>query len=61
MMSTEFKDFLKEIEDEAKAKGAEAIAELEALRKHFCGLRKLLQVKKKRATKITKRRGCPND
>lgn len=34
-MATKFKDFMREIEDEARAEGPEAMAELEALRTHF--------------------------
>ena len=32
---TTFKDFMKEIKNEAKAEGPKAIAELKALRRHF--------------------------
>jgi len=34
-MATKFKDFMREIEEEARAEGPEAVAELEALRTHF--------------------------
>jgi ribosome-binding protein aMBF1 (putative translation factor) len=34
-MATKFKDFIREIEEEARAEGSEAVAELEALRTHF--------------------------
>jgi len=34
-MATRFKDFIREIEEEAHAEGPEAVAELEALRTHF--------------------------
>lgn len=34
-MSTKFSDFMKEIEEEARAEGPEAIDELEALKKFF--------------------------
>ncbi|HZN91722.1 MAG TPA: helix-turn-helix transcriptional regulator [Myxococcales bacterium] len=34
-MATRFKDFMREIEEEARAEGPDAVAELEALRTHF--------------------------
>ena len=34
-MATRFKDFVREIEEEARAEGPDAVAELEALRTHF--------------------------
>lgn len=34
-MATKFKDFMREIEDEARAEGPDAVAEMEALRTHF--------------------------
>ncbi len=34
-MATKFKDFMREIEDEARKEGPHAVAELEALRTHF--------------------------
>ena len=34
-VATKFKDFIREIEEEARAEGPEAVAELEALRTHF--------------------------
>jgi DNA-binding XRE family transcriptional regulator len=44
-MATKFKDFLDEIEAEAKAEGPEAVAQLEALRDHFRVGRKLVQAR----------------
>lgn len=34
-MATKFKDFMREIEEEARAEGPEAVADVEALRTHF--------------------------
>lgn len=34
-MATKFKDFMQEIEDEARAEGPEAVADLEALNANF--------------------------
>jgi transcriptional regulator with XRE-family HTH domain len=34
-MATKFKDFMREIEEEARAEGPDAVAEMEALRTHF--------------------------
>ncbi|HEY8211821.1 MAG TPA: helix-turn-helix domain-containing protein [Myxococcaceae bacterium] len=34
-MATKFKDFIREIEEEARVEGPDAVAELEALRTHF--------------------------
>lgn len=34
-MATKFKDFMRELEDEARAEGPEAVAELESLRTHY--------------------------
>jgi hypothetical protein len=44
---TGFKEFMAEIEAEAKKEGPEAVEELKALRKHFRQVRKMLQVIKK--------------
>lgn len=44
-MATKFADFVREIEDEAKAEGPAAIAELKALREHFRVGRKLAQAR----------------
>lgn len=34
-MATRFKDFMREVEEEARAEGPEAVAHMEALRTHF--------------------------
>lgn len=47
-MPTEFKDLLREIEEEAVAEGPEAVAELEALRAHYQLARELLDLRQQR-------------
>jgi XRE family transcriptional regulator, regulator of sulfur utilization len=45
---TTFDDFIKELEAEAEAEGAEAVAELEAFRLHFSLARQLAQRRRER-------------
>jgi DNA-binding XRE family transcriptional regulator len=53
-MATKYKDFLREIENEAAAEGPEAVAELEAFRAHYQVARELLELR--RASELTQAR-----
>lgn len=46
-MSTDFSDFMQEIEEEAKAEGPEAVAQLETFRAHFRVGRELIEARLK--------------
>ena len=52
-MATKFKDFMREVEEEARKEGPAAIAELEALRTHFRLGRQIAQLR--RALKLTQK------
>lgn len=59
---TAFNDFIKEIEEEAKAEGPEAVAELEALRSHYALARQLIELRqshKMTQTQLAKQSGIP--
>jgi hypothetical protein len=47
-MATKFADFMRELEEEARAEGPEAVAQLEALRDHFRLGRQLAEARLKR-------------
>ena len=50
-MATKFKDFIREIEEEARAEGPKAVAQLEALKTHFRLGRQLAEAR--RAKKLS--------
>jgi DNA-binding XRE family transcriptional regulator len=52
-MATKFKDFMREIEEEARKEGPKAVAELEALRTHFRVGRRIAE--SRRALKLTQK------
>jgi DNA-binding XRE family transcriptional regulator len=57
-MATKFADFMRKIEDEARAEGPQAVAELKALRDHFRVGRQLAQARLERKlsqTEVAKR------
>lgn len=47
-MATKFADFMRELEEEARAEGPEAVAQLESLRDHFRLGRRLAEARLKR-------------
>jgi DNA-binding XRE family transcriptional regulator len=47
-MATKFEDFVREVEDEARAEGPHAVAELEAFRAHFAVAQEVRELRKAR-------------